>query len=148
MLGVQIDDKLNFNLHITNISRSTANQLNALIKFKQFLSFEAKKVLANSYFYSNFNYYPLVWMFSSAKSLNKIEYLQKRPLRYLYSNYESPYDTLLAKSGKVTMKASRLRSLCVEIYKSINSINLSFMNEIFRLRVTNRMVRSPYRLNL
>ena len=148
LLVVQIDDKLNFNPHITNICRSAANQLNALIRFKQFLSFEAKKVLVNSYFYSNFNYCPLVCMFSSAKSLNKIESLQKRALRYLYSDYESPYDTLLAKSGKVTMKASRLRSLCVEIYKSINSINPSFMNEIFRLRVTNRIVRSQYRLDL
>ena len=38
--------------------------------------------------------------------------------------------------------------LCVEIYKSINSINPPFMNQIFRLRVTNRMVHSQYRLNL
>ena len=148
LLGVLIDDKLNFNLHITNICRSAANQSNALIRLKQFLSFEAKKVLVNSYFYSNFNYCPLIWMISSAKSLNKIESLQKRVNRYLYSDYESPYDTLLAKSSKVTMKASRLRSLCVEIYKSINSINPSFLNEIFILRVTNGMVRSQYRLNL
>ena len=77
-LGVLIDDKLNFNLHITNICRSAANQLNALVRLKQFLSFEAKKVLVNSYFYSNFNYCPLVWMFSSAKALNKIESLQKK----------------------------------------------------------------------
>ena len=81
-------------------------------------------------------------MFSSTKSL------QRKALYYLYSDYESPYDTLLAKSGKVTMKVSRLRSLCVQVYKSINSINPSFMNEIFRLRVTKRMVLSQYRLNL
>ena len=31
LLGVQIDDKLNFNLNITNICRSPANQLNALM---------------------------------------------------------------------------------------------------------------------
>ena len=148
LLGVQIDDKLNFKLHIANICRSATNQLNALIRFKQFLSFEAKKVLVNSYFYSNFNYFPLVWMFSSAKSLDKIESLQKRALRYLYSDYESSYNTLLAKSGKVTVKVSRLRSLCVEIYKRINSINPSFMSAIFRLRVTNRMVCSQYSLNL
>ena len=141
LLGVQIDDKLNFNLHITNICRSAANQVNALIRFKQFLSFEAKKVLVNGYFCSNVNYCLLVWTFSSAKSL-KIESLQKKELRYLYSDYESPYDTLLAKSGKVTMKASSLRSLCVEIYKSINSKTPSFLNEIFRLRATNRMAHS------
>ena len=32
LLGIQIDDKLNFNLHISNICRSAANQLNAFIR--------------------------------------------------------------------------------------------------------------------
>ena len=52
-------------------------------------------------------------MFSSAKSLNKMESLQKRALRYIHSNYESPYDILLVKSDTVTMKASGLMSLRV-----------------------------------
>ena len=47
----------------------------------------------------------------------------------------------------LNIKASRLRSLCVEIYKNINSLNTSFMKETFRLRVTIRVVRSQYRLN-
>ena len=84
LLGVQIDDQLNFSLHVSNICRSAANQLNALIRLKRFLTFEVKKTLINSYFYSNFNYCLLVWMFSSAKSLNKVESLQKRALRFLY----------------------------------------------------------------
>ena len=45
LLGVQIDSELNFNLHIANICRSAANQLNALIRLKHFLGFEEKKVL-------------------------------------------------------------------------------------------------------
>ena len=84
LLGVQIDNQLNFSLHISNICRSAANQLNALIRLKRFLIFEVKKTLINSYFYSNFNYCLLVWMFSGAKSLNKVESLQKRALRFLY----------------------------------------------------------------
>ena len=78
LLGVQIDDKLIANVHISNICRSAANQLNALIKLKRFLDFEEQKTLINSYFYSNFYYFPLVWMFSSVKSLNKVEFLQKK----------------------------------------------------------------------
>ena len=88
-LGIQIDDKLNFNLHISKICKSAANQLNALIRLKQFLSFHAKEVLINSYIISNFNYCPLVSMFSSAQSVNKIENLQKRTLRFLYDDYEA-----------------------------------------------------------
>ena len=89
LLDVQIDDQLNFNLHISNICRSAANQFNALKRLICFLAFEEKKTLINSYFYSNFNYCPLVWMFSSVKSLNKVESLQKRALRFLYDNYDS-----------------------------------------------------------
>ena len=103
-LGIQIDDKLNFNLHISKICKSAANQLNALIRLKQFLSFHAKEVLINSYIISNFNYCPLVWMFSSPQSLNKIENLQKQTLRFLYDDIEASYGHLLSKGGKSKSK--------------------------------------------
>ena len=54
--GVHIDDKLNFNLHITKSCRSAANQLHTLIRLRRFLNFEGKKTLNKSYFNSNFNY--------------------------------------------------------------------------------------------
>ena len=44
LLGVRLDDKLNFNLHISNICRSAANQLNALIRLKKFINFEEKEI--------------------------------------------------------------------------------------------------------
>ena len=141
LLGVHIDNKLNFILHITKICRSAANQLHALVRFRMFLNFEEKKTLINSYFYSNFNYCPLVWMFISAKSLNKVESLQKWALLFLYEDYVSSYEELLQNTGKDTTKVNRLRSLCIEIYKLINNINPMHMNEIFKLRKTNRAVR-------
>ena len=84
--GVRVDAELNFNLHIANICRSEASQLNALIRLRKFLGFEEKKVLISSYFNSNLNYCPLVWMLSHAKSLKKVEALQKRALRFLYDD--------------------------------------------------------------
>ena len=53
-LGIQINNKLNFNVHISNICRSAANQLNALIRLKRFLGFKEKRILVNSYFYDKF----------------------------------------------------------------------------------------------
>ena len=132
LLGIHLDDKLNFNLHISNICRSAANQLNALIRLKNYLSFNAKRVLINSYIISNFNYCPLVWMFSTAKSLNKIESLQKRALRFLYNDYSISFEGLLEKAGKIKMNVYRLRNLCVEIYKTINKLNPEFMNNTLR----------------
>ena len=52
LLGIQLDDKHNFSLHVNNICKSAANQLNALIRLNNFLCFEGKRVLINSYFMS------------------------------------------------------------------------------------------------
>ena len=56
LLRIQLDDELDFSPHISNICKSAANQLNALIRLQKFLSFKEKKILINSYFMANFNY--------------------------------------------------------------------------------------------
>ena len=147
-MGIQLDDKLNFNQHISNICKSAANQLNALIRLQKFLSFEEKEVLINSYFMANFNYCPLVWMFSNVISLKKIENLQKQALKFLYKSYNTSYEDLLSKSGFSSMNLKRLRKPCVEIFKTLNNLNPSFMKEILSLRQMDRLVREKYKLNL
>ena len=87
-------------------------------------------------------------MFSRTKSLNKVASLQNRALCFLYQDYVSSYEELLQKAGKETMKVNRLKSLCIEIYKLINNINPTYMNEIFKLRKISRAVCSNYKLNL
>ena len=107
LLGIEISDKLNFNNHISNICKSASNQLNALIRLKHLLGFEERKVLVNAFVMSNFSYWSLVWNFSSAQSLNKIENLQKRALRFLLNNYDSAYEDLLEQSGYPKMNLRR-----------------------------------------
>ena len=55
LLGIHSDDKLNFNLHISNICRSAANEVNGLIQLKSYMSFNEKRILINSYIISSFN---------------------------------------------------------------------------------------------
>ena len=55
LLGIHSDDKLSFNLHISNICRSAANEVNGLIQLKSYMSFNEKRILINSYIISSFN---------------------------------------------------------------------------------------------
>ena len=82
ILGIAIDDKLNFNLHMDKICLKSANQLNALTRLKRFLENEERKVLINSFVLSNFNYCPLVWMLTNAKSVHKIEAILRKGLGF------------------------------------------------------------------
>ena len=78
LLGNHIDDQFNFNQHISNIYKSCQEKFNTLVRLKCFLGFEERKVLINSLiFYCN---YCPVWSILSAKSLDKVENLQKRAL--------------------------------------------------------------------
>ena len=87
-------------------------------------------------------------MFSSAKSSNRIENSQKTALRFLSDGYESTYEQLLNKAGKSSKSINRLRTLCVEIYKTLNALNPSFMKNIFTVKETGRLTRKQYKLNL
>ena len=51
----------------------SAGQLNALCRIAYSIGFQERDILINSFINTNFNYCPLVWHFSSKKSINKIE---------------------------------------------------------------------------
>ena len=128
LLGIDIDDKLNFDSHINNLCIKTGGQLNSLYRFNKYLSMPAKKLAINSYIYSNFSYCPLIWHCSSAKSKVSIENMQKRALK-LIDDSQSLEDF---KPGKSSMEVKRLRSLALEIYKTLNHLNPDYMFEIFK----------------
>ena len=80
-------------------------------------------------------------MFAHKKSLNKTESLHKRSPRFLLNDYENSYEELLEKSGKCNMNLQRIRFLCIEINKTINSLNPNFLKNIFEVKTNNRIVR-------
>ena len=148
LLGVKIDNKLNFDLHINDLCKTSSSQLNAIIRLSPFLNFHAKQILIQSFIYANFNYCQLTWHFSSSISISKVESIQKRALRFLYKDYESDYSELLARAGKTPINVYRLRTLCTEVYKSINHLSPSYMANIFQPWVTERPVRTQNINNL
>ena len=121
LLGVTLEYKLNFDPHISNLCKKAAAQLNVLKRLKSFIGFAEREVLVQSFVYSNFDYCPLVWYSSSSKSLQKVERIQERALRFLYNDHKSSYDDLLIRSKKCTMQVARQRTLCIEIFKTIKT---------------------------
>ena len=87
-------------------------------------------------------------MFSHRKSLNKIESLHKRALRFPLNNYETSYEQLLEKSEKSNTNLHRIRFLYIEIYKTINSLSPDVMKKIFEMKKNNRVTWNRYKLNL
>ena len=70
LLGVKIDDKLNFTEHISDVCTKAGRQLNILQRLKKVLDYKSRMAIYKSFIMSNFNYCPVVWMFTCKKSLN------------------------------------------------------------------------------
>ena len=63
--------------------------------------------------------------------MNKLGRIQYRALRFLHNDYDYDYNTLLKKSDKFSMEVRRLRTMALGIFKSLNDLNPSFMEELF-----------------
>ena len=127
LLGIHIDEKLNFDEHVSFLCKKASNQLNAICRLQKFIDNKSRKILLNSFVYSNFNYCPLIWHFCSCKSKSKIEKIQERALRLLLNDYDSQYPILLNKANKPTMEVKRFRALVIEIFKTLKILNPSYM---------------------
>ena len=88
LLGVTIDDKLNFEEYISALCKKASLQLNAVSRLQIYMGKKEREPITNIFIYSNFNYCSLVWHFCSCKPSNKIEQRQKRCLRTILNGYK------------------------------------------------------------
>ena len=139
LLGIKIDNELKFNDHISDLCSKASMQLNAISRLKRYMGQNELEIVINSFIYSNFNYCPLVWNFCSCKSSKKIEQIHKRCLRIILDDNESNYATLLEKNNTCSMEIKRMRTLAIEIFKTINNLNPNFMKDIFKSKINPRV---------
>lgn len=85
---------------------------------------KAEKIIS-SFIYANSKYCHLVWHFCSCESSRKIRNIRKRCPRLELDDCGSDYEALIKKKGISAIKIKKLRVLVIEIFKTINNINLS-----------------------
>ena len=60
LLGLEVESTLNFDEHKSKLCNKRTGQLNALCRMRHLIGLIERKILINSFIYSNFNYCPLV----------------------------------------------------------------------------------------
>ena len=75
-LGIDIDDRLTFDGHISNMCIKAGRQLNVLQRLKGSLDQDSRMAIYRNFIMYNFNYCPLIWMFTCKTSLSKLENIQ------------------------------------------------------------------------
>ena len=92
-----------FNSHIHDICQKAGHKLNAISIITPYMDFTKRRLLVNVFFYSQSNYYQLVWMCNNRTNNNKINRLHERCLRLIYNDKKSSFKDLLHKDRSVSM---------------------------------------------
>ena len=127
LLDVIIDDRLQFNDHVSAMCCKAARQLNALARISKHLDSKSKHIIYNSFVASNFNYCPLVWHFCGQVNNNKLE----RSLRIIHNDYEASFETLLKCSKQESLLTKRLKIMILEVFKTVNRLKPSCLHDLF-----------------
>ena len=96
---------------------------------------------------SNFDYCSLVWHFCGKKNNNKMERIQKRALSIVFNDFDADYDELLNKMETNSILQTRLKRIAIEVYKSINGLNPSYIRSIFDIKNVPYELRDSSRLD-
>ena len=109
LLGIKFDKNLSFTDHVTGLIKKGNQKLHAMARISKYFSQDKLKIIMKTFIQSQFNYFPLVWMFCSRTLNNKINKSHERSLRLVYKNENSTFDVLLDLDNSVTVHQRNLQ---------------------------------------
>ena len=122
---------MNFDYHVRQLCKKFNKKLHALARIFKYLETSKRRVLVNSFIKSQFSYYSLIWMFHSRRMEHRINKINERAVRLIYSSDSKlTFKELLVKNKAVSIHQKNLHP-----YFSVLMTNL-FLICLIRLQLT------------
>ena len=141
ILGIEIDNKLNFNSQIDSLCSKAGKQVNALKRMKYLLDKQCKCVIYNSFISSNFNYSPVTWMFSNKSNFEKLNKTNKRALTFVVGNDAMQYDDLCEQEKQLNIEKRCIKAAAIQMYKIKKQMSPKYLLALFTERELTYNVR-------
>ena len=98
LLGVDIDNRINFDYHISQFCKRAGKKVHALTRIFKYMKISELKLISNAFMMSQFSCCPLIWMFHSRAMEHRINRIHERTLRLIYLNqHQLTFKELLEK---------------------------------------------------
>ena len=137
LLGVHIDQNLDFTSHINFICKNISSKISLLKKIKQHLSLNHRKLFYNAYILPSIDYCLAVWGNTSKGNIERINKLQKYAARVILDKPpDSPSQPLFDELDWLNVYERIEYNKGVMLYKSLNGLCPSYMSDLFSYQNT------------
>ena len=117
LLGVQIDEKLNFISHISELCTRASQKVGVLVRLSNLIPCNAELSLYKSSILPHLTYCHPVWHFCNASDRRKLEQIQERALRAVYKTRSASYQELLDRAKLPRLHNRRLQDIATLMFK-------------------------------
>ena len=131
LLGIILDNGLNFTSHVSTLCTKASQKLHALSRVCKIMTLSQRKKIMKAFILAQFGYCPLVCFFHSRKLNHRINNIHERALRLVYNDYLSTFEDLLEKDNSSTIHQRSIKKLAIELYKVVNGLAPKIMNFCF-----------------
>ena len=139
LLGIKIDQCLNFVGHIDYVCRNVTSKISLLSKIKQYLPLDTRKLYYNAYILPVLDYCLTVWGSASKYQLDRLLKLQKRAARIILDMPpDAPSMPLFQKLGWFTIYERFKYNKAIVLYKSTHGLTPSYISDLFQFPSTER----------
>ena len=137
LLGVVLDNKLNFSKHVKLMCPETTSRIGTLTRMRKLVTEKTKLLLSKSVILSGLNYCSTVRFFITASDKRKLKRMQEKGLRTVFNDNASSYESLLKKATLPTLCNRRLQVLTILMLKVKNGMSPDYISELFQRSNTN-----------
>ena len=135
-----IYNRLSFDNHVSVICKKINNQFNVMLRFRKLINKETLLKLYKASILPHFYY-----SFCGARNADKVDNLNKRIVRFILRDYNSPYDILLSKVNIKFLFIRRLQDFMITLYKSLFFTNYpGYLKDMFTVRPSSYNLRGNH----
>ncbi|PFX16582.1 RNA-directed DNA polymerase from mobile element jockey [Stylophora pistillata] len=142
LLGVAIDDDLNFTKHINNVCTKGERKVGVLMRFRNLMPTEAKLRIFKAFILPQVTYRHIVLHHCRSSDERKLKRLQERAMRAIYCDRASTYEALLDKARLPTLCNRRLQDMAIFMCKVKTNLVPPYISERFSCGISRYNLRN------
>ena len=140
LLGVVINNELNFKSHIPKLINKVGKQIDELNRFKHILSFSSKIRIYRAFIMPHFSYCSSIWNSCLKEDSDRLERLREWAVRYVFNDFSNGYDTLCYKIG-YSLSCRGKQEMLLTIFKALNNNMPQYIQSLFKVPKNKKNLR-------